>query len=191
MAFELNKTLVISTQDLINYCAFSELLEAKAIEPYIFTVQHQYLKPLLCAELYSEILEQIESNTLSYENQELISGTSDNNYLGLTPYLAWLAYREYIIRGNVRSTQSGLVVYTSDTTEAPNEKLMDLIVKDTTNKINFYRAEVVNFLEENKSTYPLWGCDCGNVKNNNNIGITSVQDDKYNFGLRVGVIKRK
>lgn len=189
MAFTLDKTLIIDTQDLTNYCAFTELLESKAIEPYIFTVQYQYLKVLLCPAFYTEILEQIESGTLSYENEELINGTSDNQFLGLTPYLAWLAYREYIIKGNVRSTQSGLNIYVSDTTERPSDSQLDLLVKDATDKINFYRSEIVSFLEANKESYPLWDCDCID-KRNNNTGITPIQDGKYDFfNYRIGVIK--
>jgi hypothetical protein len=190
MEFNLDKTLIINQQALVNYCAFTQLLEARAIEPYIFTIQHQYVKYLLCPDFYSNLIEQIQSNTISYENEILINGTSDFKYLGLVPYLAWASYREYIIKGNVRSTQSGLNIYTSDTTERPSDKQLDLLVTDANNKVNFYRAEVVVFLEANKSDYPLWDCDCIDKKGNNNTNITPIQDSKYDFfNTRIGVMK--
>jgi len=190
MAFQFEKTLIINQEALTQYCAFTELLEPKAILPYIFTIQHQYLKYLICPNFYSELIEQIETGTLSYENEILINGTSDFKYLGLVPYLAWASYREYIIKGNVRSTQSGLNIYTSDTTERPSDKQLDLLVTDANNKVNFYRAEVVVFLEANKADYPLWDCDCIDKKNNNNTNITPIQDNKYDFfNTRIGVIK--
>jgi hypothetical protein len=186
----LDKTLIINQQTLTDYCAFTELLEPKAILPYIFTVQYQYAKYILCPDLYSEIIEQIESNTLSYENEILISGTSDFKFLGVTPYLAWLAWKEYAAKGNVRSTQSGLNIYTSDTTERPSDKQLDLLIRDADNKINFYRNELFVFLESNKEDYPLWNCGCVGEKANNNIGITPIQDEKYGFfNYRIGAIK--
>ena len=189
MAFTFDRTLIINQEALTQYCAFTELLEPKAILPYIFTVQYQYLKYLLCADFYSELIEQIESNTLSYENEILINGTVDGKFLGLTPYLAWLAWKEYATKGNVRSTQSGLTTYTSDTTEKPSDRQLDLLIRDAENKANFYRAEIVVFLNANKEDYPLFDCKCSENLHNN-IGITAISDGKYDFfNTRIGVIK--
>ena len=188
--YELNKTLIITRQDLTDYCGFSELLEAKAIEPYIFTVQYQYVKALLCPDLYSQILDEIASNTLSYENIDLIYGKSNEQFQGVLPYLCWLAFREYLTLSGARSTQSGLKIYKSETTEQPTPAQLDTIIRNVNDKVNFYRAEIMGFLEKNKEDYPLWNCDCGQKFNNNNLGINTIQDAKYDFNnLRIGVIK--
>ena len=180
----ISQTLLISQADLQTFASASVFVEPKYVEPYILQVQYLYVKPVLCTEFYTELLLQTLTNTLTYENKELLTGKEDGSFLGLQMWLLWLAYAEYLIFCNTKDTQSGIRIWQDQTSEVPTDKKMEMLIQKAKDNANLYKEAVLVYLSENLADFPTYkdsNCNnCqGNERNKGNTNISAISKNKY------------
>jgi len=177
----LNQTLIIERTDLENYLAFSQYLETKYINNLIFNCQYLYVRPLLCNSFYIELLAQIETNTLSYENAELVNGSADGSFMGLKLWLCWLVYAEYLASSNLFSTHSGVKIFQDQTSDSPTKAELQVEIDKAKTNADLFKNSVIEFLNANADNYPVWQDSCQQC-NQNSIGnskISWINKSKY------------
>lgn len=138
--------------------------------------QQRFGLKILCREFYNEILDQIESDTLTAENTTLLPYLKD--------YLVFKIYDAYLVDSNIIFTPSGARTQIDTTSTLPSDKQMGEVSKKAENRALFFQSELVNFLELNEDDYPLWrdsSCACN----------TSTMPVKANSFSKIGNSKGK
>jgi hypothetical protein len=125
---------------------------------FLKQIQNNNLRKLLGAELWLDFFNNISDakyvtliNGEEYEfNGETIL------YPGLKPFLVFNMLTKIIIKGDVFHTNRGNFNYNPETAQ-PIEKIQLKETKgDYLISIKFYENEVIKYLNENTTTYPLW-----------------------------------
>lgn len=148
-------TQLISRETLTEITQFSQYVEDTYIEQLVTDCQIMYIKPILCNELFAELLTEVQSTTLTPENELLLYG-NDSTFFGITRYLAWVCFAQWLRMGNSKPTQTGLQVLASQFSEqAPDTEKQDKINFAQT-RADFFETELRAFLYENRLDYPLW-----------------------------------
>ena len=127
----------------------------------------EMLEMLIGDDLYAEIVSEFDANSLSAANTTLF------NYI--KKFLAWQAYQFWLPKANFKDTRSGFRVMREDNSDAATEKDMATLIRDIKMWAQTQKEKLVQFLDDNCSTYPLYECNCGkNKRTGTGFHITSV-----------------
>jgi len=125
---------------------------------YTLAVQGNYVRPLLGKDLYKQILSQAEANTLSTANQTLVT-------LMKRPIAYWV-WSESVWELSYRTTNAGVVPATDDKFEVADASIIDSQMQRYKNLAeNFWNNDVKDYIDDNPSLYPLYGCGEKNAFN--------------------------
>ena len=111
-------------------------------------VQETSFRPLLCDELFCELLTQKEAGTLTPENEALIKKAE--------PYLSQLIYAEWASESRYVSSNTGLRTLSEENFNNSPGVDTSGIIMNARNKAAYYRSKILIYLNENKDDYPLW-----------------------------------
>ncbi len=153
-------TYIITIEDFKNRASISTNILTEKFKQSAGKEQQKYAKKILCKEFYNEILNQIENDSLTLVNKELI-----DDYL--KDYLVYKIYADYVITANFMATASGFRVQTDATSTVVTDEQMSTITSKAKEDANYFQDELVNFLTCNSSDYPLWAssrCGCGDIR---------------------------
>jgi hypothetical protein len=143
-------------------------------------INYQYLKNE--TDISQNVPESELDNPIkrSQEMLEMIIGTDlyneldgqNPNYLGanvtLMPYvkkfLAWQAYQFWLPKANFKTHNSGLRVHEEDNSRAATEGEMATLIRDAKMWCQTKKEQMVTFLEENYTSYPLYDYECNRTK---------------------------
>ncbi len=115
----------------------------------------EMLEMLIGSGLYDEIISEFP-NSFSAANTTL--------FPYVKKFLAWQAYQFWIPKANFKDTRSGFRVMREDNSDAATEKDMATLIRDIKMWAQTQKEKLVQFLEDNCTTYPLYDCECGNKK---------------------------
>lgn len=116
---------------------------------------------------------------------ELVS--QNPNFTGanvtLMPYvkkfLAWQAYQFWLPKANFKTHNSGIRVHREDNSEAATDGQMATLIRDAKEWAQTQKEKLVQFLEDNSSSYPLYETWCGkNRRTGTGFHITAVGHGK-------------
>lgn len=111
---------------------------------YALRVQRNSLKSLLGAELYNDITTSEPSTDYSGLNDYLCN------------YLSAAFMVKYCIEGGLFHANTGNYQFQNDTTQAPAKWQMQQVSENYKSEQNKYANELIEYLNDNKSTYTLW-----------------------------------
>jgi hypothetical protein len=154
----LQRTLLISETDLQDFASYSQYIEQKFTRPLIYDIQFREVAPVLCKELYSELIDAIASSTPLTPAQEILLYGDEVTFEGVRAWLAWAVYATWLREGQSKSTQSGLQRLASQLSEPPSDSEKNDVRQMAESRALFYKQSVIAFLNENKADYPNW-CD--------------------------------
>lgn len=117
------------------------------IDPYIIEAQIFDIKPLLDND-DEEFLQAILNDMSVY--QTLI------DYI--RPVLVYYAYGRFLIGHGVHLTPSGVVEKENPDSRPVSDKRLSMLVTQTQSSALYYQNILLTYLENNRSTYPLWKC---------------------------------
>lgn len=165
----LQRTLLISETDLQDFARYSQYIETKYTDAFIYDVQFRLIRPTLCNDLYSEIILALESSPPLPPGIDLLLNGDAVTFEGVKAWLSWEVYALWLREGNSKSTQTGLQRLASQFSEqAPDTEKNDLMQLADSRAL-FYKNEVISFLRKNKTDYPNWcDSDCGVLETQNN-----------------------
>lgn len=179
----LTNTLLITKEDLQNYVDFSQFVEDKRINAFIFNAQYLEVRPVLCNAFYAELLDEVANNTLSYANAELLNGSNNETFFGIKIWLAWLVYANYLPSANIKSTQSGMKIWNDTTSENAIDAKLEAEASRARQNAELYKNNVIEFLKANIENYPTWN-DCNDctketAANVGNSRLSWINSSKY------------
>jgi hypothetical protein len=159
----MNDISLIGVDDIKELTSISKSISAELLEPYIIISEEYYVYPILGDALLTELKNQITGNTLSALNAILL-----NQYIRpLAAYGAWFEGAPFI---QFKTVQKGIVKQSSDNSSNVDLSEFNVYRNSIKDKISFYEDRLAKYLDDNKSSYPLYRSNCNN-NNNNSSGI--------------------
>ena len=144
---------LIQASDFVGKALLSAHHRAETLTIAINNAQTAYLKPLIGQDLYNE------TQILPYSVRitDLVNTSKD--------WLVHLSYVNYIAVTGVNDTQSGLRVNIDDNSEQISSLQMAAILKQHRSFADAAKADLIAFLNANKTIFPEWETSCGESRN--------------------------
>lgn len=153
------KCLFISASDFVGRVPDISSVDNRVLTPSIELTQIQYIKPILCEDLYDELCEQINSDTLTDANYDLLCYIKDVHVR--------YAFADFIYKHSVKVTKESVVRKVSDESEFVDFEVISRQANQYRLDAQTYADLLVKFLQQNESDYPLWReSDCNKCKLN-------------------------
>ena len=151
------KCYFISLSDFVNRVPIGESIANSAMAPSIELSQIKYIKPLLCDDLYNELCEQINSDTLTDANYDLLCYVKDVHVR--------YAFADFIFRHPMKVTKESVVYKVSDESQFVDYTVIEKQSNQYRVDAQTYANLLIEFLKDNLATYPLWeSSNCNNCK---------------------------
>jgi hypothetical protein len=141
--------LFIDEQTLKDYSIISDNVDFKQLRPEIITVQDLYIQDIVGSGIYNELKTQIQSNTVSANNQTLL-----NDYI--QPCLMWRVMAESPLALSFKYANKGVVNKTGENSVMPSMPDMANIIGKYQDRSESYAEKLVNYLIANDTLYPLY-----------------------------------
>lgn len=157
----MRKTVIVKLKEASEFGNIDANSNPRAFVSDVIRVQETILKPVICEDLYDYVLDLIDlensGTPLSGVYETLV-----NDYI--KPYLITEVEMSFIITNSNKITAKGTGKVNDEYLRA-NEIAQSKILIDRVNKYNAsYRNSLIEFLEDNKDTYPLYKeCDCSEM----------------------------
>lgn len=137
---------------------------------------HEMLSMVIGDDLFNEIDSQNTSpSTFSAANTTLLPYVKK--------FLAFQAYQFWVVRANLKFTKAGVRIMQEDNSIAASDKQMAELIRDAKMWAQTQKEKLVQFLEDNCTTYTLYDCGCGaNKRTGTGFHITSVGKHKHGCG---------
>lgn len=154
---------LITQDDIKRYRPTAELDEAR-IQPYIIEAQNNDLKPVLNNALFYDFHSKFDvSADASYTKyQELLFGkewtynANPEYFNGVCPMLCYYALARFVEGNPINVTRFGIVKKVTQQSEQANFEEIRALVNSLRSAAMGYQNDVIRFLENNPTTYPLY-----------------------------------
>jgi len=140
--------LMISERTIKETSFIDENVDVNLIRTTIKTAQDIYITPILGTALYNEVLNQIDTNTLTTANTTLL-----DKYISLA--LLWWTLFEGVDVFTYKFRNKGILKETSEVSQTIGVDEVKRLMDSFRNKAEYYSERVTKFLYENQTTYPL------------------------------------
>lgn len=137
------------------------------LEHPIYRAQ-EMLRMLMCDEFYQNFLTAYLAGTLT--------GTNATLYPYIKQFVAWQANEYWTIKANFKPTRSGFRVHTEENSVVATDIQMATLIKDAKQQAQYYKKLLVDFIEGNPSSYPLYCGDCNGNNTGNSFHISAVKN---------------
>lgn len=150
----------------------------KELKNYIKVAEDIWVKPLIGDDLYDEIEEQVESNTLSPENATLLTTG------GLWQYLSYATCYEGLAFIWAHFSEVGITLAETDTTKSITLKDLTYINEHLRRQTEFLKDSLKKWICEHQESFPLADiCSCGCDNCCNNATLTEPNPNWNLYGL--------
>ena len=118
-------------------------------DTYIEVSQEEHIRPILTKDLYNLIVTENDSQVFTGSNSTLL-----NDYI--KPALAFFVAADILIHLAIRTTNKGLMVNTSETSQsATREERIDIMTRYK-EQGNTMLEKMQRYLDDNLTTFPLY-----------------------------------
>lgn len=151
----MNRTLFVTDAQFKNMVPISANVTVKmGISTTLWEAQQRYIKPLLCDTFYEELVDEIETSTLTPENLELL-----RDYIA--PTQAWYAYYLIIPFSWSKTRDGGQVIQQGDFYNAVNREDVKYLQNNALDYAQDAALRLRKYLDDNDDFYPTWkDCQC-------------------------------
>ncbi len=156
--------LLITIDQVKALTSMTANIDANAFENAVEIAQLEFIKPKLGKDLYNELVEQLTNNTLTTLNHALM--------YYVRKALAWYVFYVSIQDLNIKARNKGLMKENSEASSNIDRSEVDAYAIDRFNKGNTYMKELIAYLTENNTDYPLYvTADCCEPKSTFNFRV--------------------
>ena len=153
---------LISITDFTNNKYLSQNLDDSDVDPVIDEAQEFDLRPVLGRELYLDFL----NNVTDTKYQELLNGKeyTPTGYInpvkfqGVKEVLKYYVYARMVVLDGVKNTNAGFVHKTLENSERLSGTQRTQMIAQARSGAKAHEDEMVFFLDNFYTTYPLWKC---------------------------------
>lgn len=151
---------LIDASDVQNLIPLSKQVDASRIEVAVVEAQRSYIRTLIGRALYRDL----HVNRTDAKYQTLLNGGSytpsgekgEVDFYGLKPAIASYAYSILIHRNDIRVTRTGNKIKNSEVSEQATPEMIAREYQIALDSGANYMTEVLDYLNQNASTYPLF-----------------------------------
>ena len=150
MAIQLR--LLISEQEFKTLAPVSGALQMETpLAQYIYDAGERYVRPILCEDLYEDLLTAYKDGTLSPSYTVL-----RERYVA--PAVAWQALKLYLPIARLRVREAGPII--QNPTNATGGAQSDVVYlrKQVEESANTYLQRLQDYLSKNSEEFPLYNC---------------------------------
>lgn len=144
--------LFITEAEIKSNTAIQNNVDVSLITPYIETAQLLHIQPILCEDLYNDLVTNISAGTISSDYQTLL-----DEYI--QPALSNWVFYEALPFLYVRITNKGLLLKSSDNSESVDVQTYNMLRENVKDIAQYQTKRLQKFLIDNRSLYPLYICD--------------------------------
>jgi hypothetical protein len=142
-------TLFISENKLKENSFINENVDDKLIRATIIQVQDMQIHPILGTGLYNEIKAQIQANTVTNLNRDLLQ-----DYI--QPVIIWWVMADGTIPLTYKFMNKSVVKKNSENSQSADLEELITVANNFKNKAEFYTKRLIKYLESNETVYPLY-----------------------------------
>ena len=157
MAEILSQWTVLTEEYLKANAPISININLKQIKPYISIAEKIWLIPVIGLPLYEELLEQVNTNTLTEENSTL--------YLMLAPYISFAVIYESAPFLMYHFSDVGVTRGKSDNSDSITINEANFISTRLRSTLETLKSNFKKWLDDHSDSYPLYkpdNCSCDN-----------------------------
>ena len=157
MAEILSQWTVLTEEYLKANAPISININLKQIKPYISIAEKIWLIPVLGLPLYEELLEEVNTNTLTEENSTL--------YLMLAPYISFAVIYESAPFLMYHFSDVGVTRGKSDNSDSITINEANFISTRLRSTLETLKSNFKKWLDDHSDSYPLYkpdNCSCDN-----------------------------
>jgi len=171
----MNRTLLITKADIIQYRDLAYNFDDRELDNYIWEAQVQDLAPILNPYLYNDLLKTFcdKSSPVYSAYQDLLNGVEydDGNglvcFYGIKPMLVYFTYARVVEKSSLKATRTGMVVKSTDESTPGTPAQVSNGVTAVRSLAITYQEGVKKFLCDNKDIYPLYNQGADTSGDNN------------------------
>lgn len=141
-------------------------IQAEEFDHKIYKAQ-ETLRMLIGEGFYQDFLSKYKDKSLS-DNEKLF-------YEYVKQYVAWQAYEFWTATANFKPTRSGFRVHTEENSVVATDVQMATIIKDAKQSSQYYKKLMIDYLNKNAATFPLYQNGCRNDLAGNTFRISAVK----------------
>lgn len=146
-------TLFITEEDVkAVFTSLQENVDSTLIVPHIQKAQQIYIEQKLGVDLSDAIKAEIDANTLVDPYRELVE-----QYIA--PTLAYYSLYLAIPYLHLKMTQKGILLKASENSSNASLEEITFLRNDARDSAEFYLNRMINYLEDNKTTFTLYNPD--------------------------------
>lgn len=163
-------TFFITQNDYFNEVPVSQHVDFQWLGNLIDVVQKRWLPKCLGASFYAELVSQIDSNTLTVDNNSLLVDH-------IKPMLCWYLHAQALPFLRARVENKGVMVNKDETSDAISGAGLSQLKFEAENIADEKRLQMVEFLDQHQDLYPLYQiekCQSGNCHKSNSQIYTNI-----------------
>lgn len=160
----MNDITLLTVDDIKEITSISKNISPETLSPYILIAEEYFVYEVLGEGLTNELKTQLTGNTLTGLNQTLLQ-----TYIKpLAAYGSWLEGSPFI---HMKTVQKGIVKQSSDNSINVDMDEFTAYRQHIKDKVMFFQDRMKDYLERNKTSYPLYSTTCSTGNNYNSTGI--------------------
>lgn len=155
---------IVTKSDIQKYKQIADTLDDTAVLlPYILEVQNIELRSLLGDALFYDFMEEYFDTPVLEKYHDLANGktyvysTRTIYFDGIVPLICYWAYARLLVSHGASVVRFGVVRKLTEHSEPVDDKVIARMISQARSTAKFYQAQVEQFLNWNRTTYPLWG----------------------------------
>lgn len=158
-------TLLVDQNDFKNYSNISQNIDTQQLRSSMLTSQMVQIQPCLGVDLYSELMTQKSTNTLTPLNNTLLEY--------IAPTIVYYTLYDILPTFYARMENKGISTNNETTQSSVDINMIKYLRGEHQIKGDQFKTRLIQYLEDNKSSYPLYisttncGCDDGDCKPRN------------------------
>ena len=149
------ETKLITEQEVKNWTDISNNVQTTNLGFSITIAQDMYIRGALGEDLYSELLGQVENDTLTALNTTLLNG-DDRLFRGLKPALAWWVAYEVYPYLHSKVSPSGIQSKSTEDSVAIDSRSLEIRRNMAKKKAEYYLDQLIKYLCDKDTDYPLF-----------------------------------
>jgi hypothetical protein len=138
-------------------------LDVKRVDPYITETQENDLRPIMGDAFFYDFI----TNYTDAKYRELLNGKTytKNGYSiffpGLKPMLCYFALARITQNNAINLTSYGIVQKDMSGSQPVDQRIIGALVTELRDVANSYQSRLIDFLNYNQTTYPLFNVSSG------------------------------
>jgi len=151
----LAETKLITEQEVKNYTDLPNNLKTSNLSFSITVAQDLYIRSAIGEDLYSELLDQTQNDTLTALNLTLLNG--DNRlFRGIKFALAWWVAYEVYPYLHTKVTPTGIQTKSTDEAISADSRDVEMRRNIAKKKAEYYLDQLIKYLCDKDTDYPLF-----------------------------------